>query len=597
MPAASPLEHAEGVLSLTLSANGTVLDETVQVISVTVRRGVNSVPSARLELVDGDMPGGTFPLSDADHFKPGALLEVKAGYGGTTQTIFEGLVVRHGVQVRGANDARLVVECRDKAVVMTVDRRNANFIDQADSAIIETLAGAHGLAIEVDATQPSHTELVQHYCSDWDFMLSRAEVNGLLVVATDGQLAVKAPQADLAPALEVVYGRELIAFEADLDARGQYASAQAISWDLKTQAALEGAESAPATLPVQGNLDSATLAQVIGLSSFRLQSGAPQPAASLASWAKAQQLKAGLARLRGRMRFQGSALATVGGVIELGGVGARFSGKVFVTGLRHEIVDGNWTTEAEFGLSPQWFIERPDVLAPPGAGLLPGVHGLQVGVVMKLDGDPAGEQRVQVKVPVLQATTEGVWARLMQLHASNAFGAFFLPEVGDEVVLGYFADDPSHPVVLGSLYSSKQATPYALGASNDIKALVTRCKSKLEFNEADKVITVSTPAGNTIVLSDKDQSILLKDQNGNQVELAPGGITLDSPRDIKLSAKGTITIDAVGAVSISSKADVQVAGLNVACEAQVGLTAKGNASAELSAAGQTVVKGALVMIN
>lgn len=597
MPAVSPLDDAEGVVTLKLSADGVALDETVQVISVSVRRAVNSVPSARIELVDGDMPGRRFPLSDADHFKPGVLLAVKAGYGNSEALLFEGLVVRHGVQVRGDNEARLIVECRDKAVLMTVGRRNANFIEQTDSAIIQTLAGAHGLAIEVDATELTHGELVQHYCSDWDFMLSRADVNGLLVIATDGKLAVKAPLADAAPALEVGYGRELIEFHADLDARTQYASAQAFSWDMKTQAALEGTESKPATLPAQGDLDSATLAKVIGLASLRLQSGAPQPQAALTQWAKAQQLKAGLARLRGRMRFQGSALATVGGLIELTGVGTRFSGKVLVTGLRHEIADGNWITEAQFGLSPEWFVERPDVLAPPGAGLLPGVHGLQVGIVMKLDGDPAGEQRIQVKLPVLQAATEGVWARLMQLHASNAFGTFFLPEVGDEVVLGYFADDPSHPVVLGSVYSSKQVTPYALEAPNDIKAIVTRCLSKLEFNEADKVITLTTPGNNRIVLSDKDKSILLQDQNGNKVELAPGGITLDSPKNIQVTAKGTITLDAVGAVTISSKADVKASGLNVGCEAQVGFTAKGNASAELSAAGQTVVKGALVMIN
>jgi Rhs element Vgr protein len=598
MPAVSPLDDSDGVVRLSLSADGTELDASIDVISISVRRGVNSVPSARIELADGDMPHGTFPLSDAAHFKPGVLLSIKAGYqSAPTTVIFEGLIVRHGLQVRGDNDARLVVECRDKAVLMTVGRRNANFIDQTDSAVIEALAGDHGLSIEADATELSHTELVQHYCSDWDFMLSRAEVNGLLVVATDGKLAVKAPAVDAEPALKVTYGIDLFDFQADLDARSQLASAQAFSWDIKGQAALEGTASAPVTLPKQGDIDSATLAKVIGLPTWRLQSGAPQPLAALTSWAKAQQLKAGLARLRGRMSFQGSALATVGGLIELGGVGTRFSGKVLVTGLRHDIADGNWVTEAEFGLAPDWFVERSDVVAPPGAGLLPGVHGLQVGIVMKLDADPAGEQRVQVKLPMLQAATEGIWARLLQFHASNAFGAFFLPEVGDEVVLGYFADDPSHPVVLGSLYSSKQATPYPMEAANDIKAIVTRCRSKLEFDEKDKVITVITPGNNKIVLSDKDQSILLQDQNGNKVELAPGGITLDSPGDIKITAKGTITLDAVGAISVTSKADVKASGLNIAAEAQVGFTAKGNASAELSAAGQTVVKGAMVMIN
>ena len=190
-----------------------------------------------------------------------------------------------------------------------------------------------------------------------------------------------------------------------------------------------------------------------------------------------------------------------------------------------------------------------------------------------------------------------VWARVAKLYASESFGAFFLPEVGDEVLLGYFNADPSHPVVLGSLYSSKRKPPYELGASNDIKAIVTRCKHRIEFDEKDKIITITTPAENKVVISDKDKSILLSDQNGNTVKLDPGGIALDSPKEITCTAKGGITLDAVGAVNISSKADVKAQGLNVNCQAQVGFVAKGTASAELSASGQTTVQGAMVMIN
>lgn len=216
-------------------------------------------------------------------------------------------------------------------------------------------------------------------------------------------------------------------------------------------------------------------------------------------------------------------------------------------------------------------------------------------MVVKLDADPKGEHRIQVNVPT--AGMDGVWARLAQTFASNDFGVFFVPEIGDEVLLGWFNNDPAFPVVLGALHSSKCKPPYDLTAQNNIKAIVTRCKSRIEFNEQDKVITVLTPAGNSIVLSDKDNSILMQDQNGNKVELSPSGITLDSPKHIQFRANGTITLDAVGAVTISSKSDVKSTGLNVSCEAQVGFTGKGSATAELSANGQTTVKGAMVMIN
>jgi Rhs element Vgr protein len=593
----SPTQDSEGVIRLTVFSDGAALGDMVQFTSVSIDRAVARVPSAQLVVIDGDMPNKTFPVSDSADFKPGATIKINAGYGDVEETIFEGIVVKHSLLISGSNESRLIVECRDKATKMTVGRVNANYVDRTDSDIIDALIKAHGLSADVESTAIQNKELVQFNCTDWDFMLARAEANGLLVIATDGKIEVKSPTVDAAPELKVTYGQDLMDFQADIDARTQFSSAQAVSWDMKTQVAVLGSEAAPASLNAQGDLDSAALAKVVGLSSYRLQSGTATPKEVLTQWAKAQQIKSGLARIRGRMSFCGSAKARVGSLIELEGVGNRFSGQVFITALAHKIENGVWLTEAFFGLSPQWFTERADINSPAAAGLLPAVDGLQVGVVMKLDADPEGEHRVQVAVPVMQAQTEGVWARLTQFHNSDGIGAFFVPEIGDEVVLGYFNNDPSFPVILGSLYSSKRPPPYSLAAENNIKAIVTRCKSKIEFDEENKLITVTTPANNRIVLSDKDKSIVLHDQNDNQVKLDPAGITIDSPKDIKITAKGTITIDAVGAVTITSKADVKVAGLNVNCDAQVGFVGKGSATAELSASGQTTVKGAMVMIN
>ncbi len=595
MPA-SPRNQAEGVVRLTVKSDGAALAETVQIISVSVSRTVNAIPSARLVVADGDMPEQKFPVSEKNVFKPGAAITISAGYGDNESSIFEGIVVRHGMKITGANNARLVIECRDKAVAMTIGRKNANYVDQKDSSILKSLLGAYSLGADIKATELQHKELVQYYCTDWDFALARAEANGFLVIAEDGKVSAKPPQTEASPVLKVAYGEDLIEFHGDIDARTQFSKVKAAAWNQKQQAVVEGA-SAPEKLNAQGNLASSELARVIGLTEYRLQTAVPLAQDALKTWAKAQQVKSGLARMRGRMKFQGSALARVGTLIELAGVGARFNGNVFASAVHHEIADGDWTTEVEFGLAPTWSVERSDVMAPDASGWLPGVRGLQVGVVMKLDGDPEAEERIQVSVPLMQAAADGVWARLAKFHGSSGFGAFFVPEVGDEVVLGYFNDDPSHPVVLGSLYSSKRKPPYELSAENNIKAIVTRCQARIEFDDDKKIITVQTPGDNKVVLSDDEKSILLQDQNGNKVELSPGGIVLDSPKDIKMSAKGSITIDAVGAVSVKSKADVSSSGLNVNCDAQVGFTAKGAASAELSASGQTVVKGAMVMIN
>jgi len=604
----SPLVNSSQVIDLTLSSDGKAIDPSVGVASVIVNSSVNKIPNARIELLDGDMPDTTFPLSDGNDFDPGKEIKIEVGYGQQSDVIFEGIVVKHSIKISGNNDSRLIIECRDKAVKMTVGRHNAIYLKNKDSDIIGQLIENNGLQQDVAATAIEYEELVQNYCSDWDFLLSRAEVNGLLVIVDSGKVSVKAPDTSAPAELELTYGEDLLELHADLDARSQLKQVESASWDPKTQQLVTG-NAPPESLNKQGDLDSRKLAQVLGLDSFQLQTAGALQAAELKTWAQAQQLKAGLARIRGRMKFQGSALARPGTLIELKGVGNHFNGAVFVSSVNHQISDGNWITEVGFGMAPDWFAEQRDLMAPPAAGLLPGVDGLQIGVVKKVNEDPAALYRVQVALPLLNQPDQQMWARMANFYASGEVGAFFLPEVDDEVLLGFLNNDPNNPVILGSLYSDKQKAPYEADEENNTKGIVTRNQLRIEFDEEKKITTIITPGKNgdtrdsskdgcnKVVLNDEKKSILLQDQTGNKVELSESGIVLDSPKDISITAKGKITLEATGEISVSSQADVSASGMNVNLEAQTGLTAKGNATAELSASGQTTVKGAMVMIN
>jgi Rhs element Vgr protein len=595
--ATSPAIDGGGMVKLSVLCDGTALPGTVQVVSVVVRKAINRIPVAEIVILDGDMPQKEFPVSDAAYFKPGTAIKINVGYESSESSIFEGIVVRHGIKITGSNYSRLIVECRDKAVAMTVGRKNANFVDSKDSDIISKLIGnSSGLTADVGSTETQYKELVQYYCTDWDFMLSRAEANGLLVNVDAAKVSVQAPATGGTATLKVTYGVDLMEFHADIDARTQLSMVQGVSWDLAQQAIIQQ-QAKPKTLNAQGDIDSATLAKVLGISEFRLQTPVPLDSASLKSWVDGQQIKAGLARIQGRMKFQGSALAQAGALIELDGVGKHFSGSVFVTAVAHMLGDGNWITEVEFGMPPTWFAESRDLVAPPASGLIPGIEGLHIGVVKKLDADPEGQYKIQVSIPVLQAETDGVWARLTKFYGSDGIGAFFIPEIGDEVVLGYFNNDPSNPVILGSLYSSKRKAPYELTADNFKKAIITKSKLKLEFDDDKKIITIITPGNNQIVISDDGKSILLQDQTNNQVKLSESGITLDSPKDITITAKGKISISATGNVEINAQADIKAGATNITHTANAGFTAKGNASAELSASGQTTVKGSMVAIN
>lgn len=331
--------------------------------------------------------------------------------------------------------------------------------------------------------------------------------------------------------------------------------------------------------------------------SMLLQTDAPTEEKALKQWADSMALKAALARYQGSVSFYGSAKAKPGCIIELKGLGKRFNGNLFVGSVTHTIEDNEWTTEAGAGVSPLNITDEPDVVSPTASGYLPGLQGLHAAVVKKLDGDPQKEYRIQVELPWLDGKSKLLWARLATMYATGGMGTFFLPEPGDEVLVGFMNQDPGHPVILGSLYGAKHKPPFEYEAKNNTKAIVTREKLRIEFDEEKKVITVATPGKNTLEISDDGKQIRLADQHKNEIKMDSGGITLTSAKDIKLKAKGGITMDATMKLSAAAKQDVSLEGLNVKVQAKVGASVKGNATAELSASGQTTVKGAMVMIN
>lgn len=561
-------------------ANGAAVSAEYQVQTVIVSRGFNRLAQAQLFVLDGDPASQEFKVSNQDDFVPGSEIEIQAGYHGDEETIFKGVVVRTGLRVFKEKPALLRVECRDAAVKLTVGRKSAYFYDVTDSDLIEELAGQAGLCTEVESTDVSHAQMVQFYATDWDFILTRAEANGKLVVTNDGTLVVKAPDSSADPVLSLSYGGNLLDFEAYADARDQYAAVQSYSWDPANQEMVE-IDGAEAAADSPGNLESSDLADVIGLEGLALKHGGQIKDDELQAWADGQRIKSAFAKARGRVRIQGFAGIAPGDCIELGGVGDRFSGKALVSGVRHEIDTENWESDIAFGLSPDWFGQaRRDIADAPARGLLPPVSGLQIGLVTSLE-DPDSEDRVQVRIPLIDPSEEGVWARVASLDAGDSRGAFFRPEIGDEVVLGFLDDDPRNPVILGMLNSSAKPAPITASDDNHEKGFVSRGEMKLLFNDEKNSISIETPNGNMLVLSEEDGGIKLEDENGNSLVLNADGVAIESASDLNIKASG----------------DINIEGTNVTSTANAQLKAEGSGGAELSSSASTVVKGSIVQIN
>lgn len=568
--------------TFTILSGGSEISEEYQVLSVNVKRSVNRVAAATIILLDGDPSQEDFPASNADEFKPGQEVEIQAGYHREEEIIFQGIIVRQHIRTYKSKPSVLRIECRDKAAKLTVGRKNKYFYESTDSEIMEEIVNAAGLTPDVESTDLSHQEMVQYNSTDWDFLVTRAESNGKLVFTENGTLRVAAPGLGQDPILPLLYGGNILDFEMEMEARYQFEGVHAFAWDAANQELLD-IEANPPGGVLPGNIDPEELAAVIGLSSYDLRHAGQIKDTELQGWADAQLLKSRLSKVRGRIRVQGINTVLPGQIVEIGGAGDRFNGPVFVSGVQHDINRKNWETQLEVGLSPKWFFqEHEDLMAQPAHGLLPAVNGLHIGLVTALEGDPEGEDRVQVRIPMINPSEEGVWARVASLDAGENRGAFFRPEIGDEVVIGFLDDDPRNPIILGMMNSSAKPAPITATDDNHEKGFVTRSEMKMIFNDDEISFTVETPNGNKIVFSDQDGGITLEDENGNKIVLDSNGIKIESAGDIQFAA---------------SSGDVKAEATNITQSANANFKAEGSGGAEISSSGSTVVKGSIVQIN
>lgn len=592
----SPITAKTDLVTFSVKSNGSPIKDTYQVLSARVDRSVNKIPYCEIEIADGSAAEEDFPISDSDTFVPGAKIELLAGYENSNETIFKGIVIKHGIRISPDSGPVLVVLCKDEAVKMTVGRKNAYFQQMTDSDIISKLIGNNGLSADVTATSNQLKEVIQYYSSDWDFMVSRADANGMVVIVQDGKVSVKNPNDETEEQLALTYGYDIFEFDADIDAQTQIKSVQSNAWDIKSQAIISG-ESSISNLDI-GNISSSDLSEVIGLDTYDLQSGGLLESDMLSTWAKAKTTKSKYAKVRGMVKFQGSPLAMPGTLIGFKGLGKRFNGKGFISGVVHNISNGNWITTAKLGLSSEWFTATVKTDAPIASGLLPGIQGLQMGKVKQINDDPANEFRVLISLPLIQSSDDGVWARLASFYATSNAGAFFYPEVGDEVVVGFLNDDPRYPIILGSVYSSGRAAPETPAEKNGIKAFVSREKMKIMFDEEHKVITITTPANNQLVFSDAAESIKMTDQNNNFIALSADGIEINSASNVKITAAESVTIDGPsGITGTSSGGSISLSGMSISCSADTEFSASADASASFSSSGEVSITGAMVLIN
>ena len=575
MPESRALPIAAEHREFTVKVGGEALPRQHQLLSLSVTAAVNRISSAKLVYVDGAAASGQFPLSDSELLKPGQTVEILAGAGRQQTSIFSGVVVRQGVRVRDSAASQLVVDCRHVAMKLSIGQRSSDYYAQSDSEIITALLGAAGVDGEVEATSLQHRQLLQYHASDWDFLLARARINGQLVWCEGDKLVVRQPALNGATVCTLHYGSTLLEFEGEIDARRQHPAIKGASWDAAAQEVIE-VEAANPAFTAPGNLSSKALA---GVANRPLDVRHPALSeAEAQAWVDGIALYHRLDQVSGRGKCVGMASLKPGVVVELAGLGRRFNGKVLVSGVRQafSLVEG-WKTHVQFG----GVALDPPLAASSASRLLPTVSGLQIGIVTSNE-DPDGEHRVRIRLPLLGLSGDGLWARVASLDAGDDRGFFFRPEIGDEVTVGFLADDPCHPVILGMLHSSAKAAPLPGSDDNHEKMLKSRSGMSFHFDDEKVVMTLATPAGNAITLNEAKKSLTLADQNGNRIIMDSDGIRIESAKAVEIKAGTESRLEAGSDINIKAGSELKL---------------EGGASAELAGGGSTRISGALVQIN
>jgi len=508
-----------------------------------------------------------------------------------------------------------VIRGYDQAHRLFRGRRSETYTQSTASDVATRVAQRAGLAVgKIDATTTVFDHLSQGGVTDWEFLDGLAREIGYEIAVKAGRLDFrKPPTADKAPAggnpsdsnpMVLKLGTDLLRFRSVITAAEQVKEVQARGWDIaqkKAFVATSPAKTISAELPTITPTDIAAKfgnpTYVATDVAYRTQAEVDGAAAALA-----EQIAGAFAEFEGVAR--GNPKLRAGAAISIDNVGAPFDGKYIITTSRHRYdpITGYTTWFAVTGRQ-----ERS--LYGLTGGSVGGRNTLGMVVGQVSDGnDPQSQGRVKLTFPWLSDTYVSDWARTVQPGAGKDRGAMVLPEVGDEVLVGFEQGDIRRPYVLGGLYNGVDTPPTggvklidgSSGAVNR-RSMVSRRGHRIDLIDEDgrtEGITLSTTGDKLQLVMDSVATKITVHSDGKVLIEGKGGVVIDSASS-KLELKG-------GEVTITSTSGVKIDGgsgsVNVTAGGELalkGATAKleGSAQTEVKASGMLTIQGSLVKIN
>jgi uncharacterized protein involved in type VI secretion and phage assembly len=173
--------------------------------------------------------------------------------------------------------------------------------------------------------------------------------------------------------------------------------------------------------------------------------------------------------------------------------------------------------------------------------------------------DPENLDRVEVEVfgrTGFRSQPGTLWARVAVPFAGRNHGAFMLPDVGSEVLVGFLQGDSRYPVVIGSLWNGRARAPEQLGGAGDSVdrwTLVGKAGTRIAIEEPASgrpKISLRTPGGVTAVLEDTGAGKLVCRAAGATVSMDSSGVKITAPGQVEV--QGSMIKMSAGMVEVDT---------------------------------------------
>ena len=587
-------------LSPVVSAGGTELPAAWidALLELRVRRALRTIGRCTLRFAD---PG--YSLGKESRLKVGTQVRVSAkgvAVGDPAVALFEGKVTSTGVEHRDGGQPELVVVVEDLAYGLSRSVRAATFLNVTASDIIAKVLTAAGARVQVDSTTALQAytlqtgtdlafvdELCRRSGLDWEVDES---VFHAWTSHNGSALTGSAP----GPAVRLVVGDSLRDFSAKVfgDAPDQVTVR---GWDHMEKQELVGQASLTRNRLPAG-LDRLIPSQALPRATVLDAQQGPVDQAEAATLATVGSTAAGTVLAHGRCQIAPGLRPGVTVTVDDAGPA---SGSYYVREVEHHFRPAGFHTTFVAG------DREPGTLvlgaaAPERSSFTH--QGLVVGLVTVIENDPESAGRVKVSLPGLDTTIESQWARLAVLGGGSARGMVFVPEVGDEVLVGFEGGDVRRPVVLGGLFGKKDKIPTSLVASGAVehRRLTSRLGHVLELADG------TGPSTQHIRMALAGEEVSLRLGKDRADLKLPSGVPLrieSGSSSIELDGNGAITLSGT-TISLKATQGLTLEGNEVTAKATAKFAAsgaeaelKGTGTTTVQSSGVTSVKGTMVAIN